>query len=441
MSGTTTIPENSSELASVSALRNHPNSNFVTVVVPGMPSVFQHALNQLHRAASLRPVRPELLQRLAQPDHEHHRTITITRDDGREDSYEAFRVQYNNLRGPYKGGIRFHPRVDLDEVRALALWMTLKCAVVGLPMGGGKGGVCVNPKELSVPELERLSRAYVRAFADVLGPHQDVPAPDVNTTPQIMAWMVDEFAKVTGDQTSATFTGKPIEAGGSQGRDIATALGGWFVFDALRSELGFSNGCTVAIQGFGNAGATAARLWSEAGCRVVAVSDSSGSVMREGGLDIPALLAHKETTGSVQDFPGAKNGTQEDVLTAAVDLLIPAALENQITAVLAPRIQAKVILELANGPTAPDADDLLFSRGIPVIPDILANAGGVTVSTFEWQQNLAGEHLSREEVEVQLKNVMQTAARAVWQTAQDVHTDLRRAAFLLGLQRLEEVLE
>jgi glutamate dehydrogenase (NADP+) len=307
-------------------------------------------------------------------------------------------------------------------------------------MGGGKGGITVDPKTLSKGELERLSRGWVRALADVLGPRKDVPAPDVNTTPEIMAWMSDEFAKMTGDATGAVITGKPLEAGGSEGRGTATAQGGFYVFEALREKLGLPESCRVVIQGFGNAGDHAAELWTRAGHRVVAVSDSKGAIVSDVSLDIAAVAAHKKTAGSVVGMAGTRTISNDELLALECDLLIPAALENQIRGDNAGTIRARAVMELANGPTTPEADDALFARGVAVVPDILFNAGGVTVSTFEWEQNLKGEHWGEAQVFERLKTIMDREANEIFATAQANRTDLRRAAFLVALRRLEEAM-
>ncbi|MDP3684912.1 MAG: Glu/Leu/Phe/Val dehydrogenase, partial [Ignavibacteria bacterium] len=346
----------------------------------------------------------EFIARLRQPDRDIRISIPVKMDNGSVKVFEGYRVEYNNALGPYKGGIRYHQDTEINEVKALAFWMTLKCAVVGIPMGGGKGGITVNPKELSKGELERLSRGWVQKLSDILGPKKDVPAPDVNTTPEIMAWMNDEYQKITGDKTGATFTGKPIDRRlsadrqGSEGRGTATAQGGFFVFEALKKELNLPEKCKVVIQGFGNVGSNAAHIFVKNGHTVIAVSDSKSAILKENGLDLEKVEAHKKNTGSLKDFPGAKNITNAELLELPCDLLIPAAFENQITSQNADKIRAKVILELANGPITPEADEFLFKKGIPVVPDILANSGGVTVSYFEWEQNLKNEHWSEKEV-------------------------------------------
>ena len=406
-----------------------------------MNTPFQNALEQLKRATRLVNFPEDFLQRMSHPDRQIRISIPLKRDDGRLEVLEGYRVQFNNARGPYKGGIRYHQDTDIEEVKALAFWMTLKCAVANIPMGGGKGGVTVNPKTLSQGELERLSREWMRRMSDVVGPHKDVPAPDVNTTPQIMAWMADEFAKATGDKSGAVITGKPIEAGGSEGRGTATAQGGFYVLETLREKLGLPVSCTVVIQGFGNAGEHAAEIWSRAGHKIIATSDSKAAVVNLDGLDVAALFAHKKATGSVGGFAGAQTISSEEVLYVPCDLLIPAALENQIREDNAGKIHAKVVFELANGPTTPQADDHLFARGIPVVPDILANSGGVTVSTFEWEQNLKGEHWSEEEVFSKLKTMMEKETNGIFARATSLKTDLRRAAFVIALERIQQAVK
>jgi glutamate dehydrogenase/leucine dehydrogenase len=402
-----------------------------------MSNPFQNAMTQLARAFSVQSFSQTVIDQLMQPNRQIRVAIPVVMDDGSTRLFEGYRVQHNNWRGPYKGGIRYHEQTDIEEVKALAFWMTLKCAVVNIPMGGGKGGITVNPKLLSARELEALSRGWMRTMHDVVGPKKDVPAPDVNTTPQIMAWMADEYAKMTGDFSGAVITGKPIENGGSQGRGTATAQGGFYVFDALREKLGLPLVCRVAIQGFGNAGSHAAELWTRAGHVFVATSDSKGAIYCEAGIDPKKLEEHKKATGSVMNFEGSTNISQQDLLVCDCDLLIPAALENQLTKENVGQVKARAILELANGPTTPEADDSFFERNIPVIPDILANAGGVTVSTFEWEQNLKGEHWSEEDVFKRLKEIMAREAQNIFDSALARKTDLRRAAFIVALDRLE----
>ncbi|MEK7080865.1 MAG: Glu/Leu/Phe/Val dehydrogenase [Patescibacteria group bacterium] len=406
-----------------------------------MQNPFQNAMAQLDKVAKIKNFGDEFIARLRQPDRDIRVSIPVEMDDGSLKIFEGYRVEYNNALGPYKGGIRYHPDTEINEVKALAFWMALKCAVAGIPMGGGKGGITVDPKILSKAELERLSRGWVRKLADILGPHKDVPAPDVNTTPEIMAWMADEFEKITGDKTKATFTGKPIENGGSQGRGQATGLGGFYVFDSLRAQIGLPEKCKVAIQGFGNVGGNAARIFAENGHTVIAVSDSKSAIVKEDGLDLEKVEAHKKNTGSLKDFPRAKNITNTELLELPCDLLIPAAFENVITEANANNIKAKAILELANGPISPEADEILFKKGIPVVPDILANSGGVTVSYFEWKQNLKNEHWTEKEVFEKLLPLMNDAAQKIFEKAEEHKTHLRMGAFILALERIKEKMQ
>lgn len=398
---------------------------------------FENALSQLSRVAAVRPTKPETLARLSRAEREVTVSIPVRMDDGTERIFEGYRVQHSSLRGPHKGGIRYHHDTNIDEVRALALWMTMKCSVAGIPMGGGKGGVTVDPKTLSKAELERLSRGWMQRMYPVLGPTRDVPAPDVNTTPEIMAWMADEYAKLTGDTSGAVITGKPLDKGGSEGRGISTALGGLYVYEALAEKLGLSGPQRIVIQGIGNAGATAARLFAGKGHSIIAISDSKGGIVSETGLDVAAAEAYKREKGTLAGFPGARAISNAELLELDTDVLMPAALENQITGENAARIRAKLVLELANGPTTPEADDALFARGIPVVPDILANSGGVIVSTFEWEQNRKGEHWGETDVLAKLKAILDEQSGLVHARAAELKTDLRRASFAIALDRLE----
>jgi glutamate dehydrogenase/leucine dehydrogenase len=351
-------------------------------------------------------------------------------------------VQYNDARGPFKGGIRYHWDTNLNEVKALSFWMAMKCAVVGIPYGGGKGGITVNPKELSTAELERLSRAWVQAMFHNIGPWKDVPAPDVYTTPQIMAWMVDEYSKLAGQWTPAAFTGKPLAVGGSEGRMFSTSQGGYYVFQAFAAlKKIVPRGTSVAIQGFGNVGAFAAEIFHAAGYKIVAVSDSKGGILNMKGLDVPAVVKHKEETGSVAGFTGSQAIDNTKILELKVDVLIPSALENVITEKNAGKIQAKVVVELANGPTTPEADIKLFKRGIPVIPDILANAGGVTGSYFEWVQNLNGDRWSEKDVLTKLQPIMVDSFNAVWKMAEKHKVNLRTGAYMVAIDRIAKAMK
>lgn len=397
---------------------------------------FENALSQLARATAVQAFPDAFIRQLSSPNREVRISIPVAMDDGHLEVYEGYRVEHNNARGPYKGGIRFHHDTDINEVKALAFWMTLKCAVADIPMGGGKGGVTVDPKKLSKHELEKLSRGWARGMADILGPKKDVPAPDVNTTPEIMSWMNDEYMKVSGEKTLATFTGKPLGMGGSEGRGAATGLGGWYVFSALREKYGIELGASVVIQGFGNVGGHAAEIFSSNGYKVIATSDSRGGIVKEDGLDVKALEEWKKENGTLAGFPGSRTLSNQELLELECDVLIPAALENQITGENADKIQAKFILELANGPITPEADEVLFGKGIPVIPDILANAGGVTVSTFEWEQNLKGETWSERDVNAKLKDILDFQSITIYEKSIVAETDMRRAAFIVALERL-----
>ena len=398
---------------------------------------FDNALRQLWKAASFGNIQEDLIRRLSSPDREITVTIPVKMDDGSVKLFQGYRVQHNNQRGPYKGGIRFHPEVDISEVKALALWMTIKTAVVNIAMGGGKGGVIVNPRALSNIELEKLSRGFVKAIYRNLGPKIDVPAPDVNTNAATMSWMVDEYEKITKDKTKATFTGKPLEQGGSEGRNEATGLGGFYVFESLQNLIGLPKTCTVAIQGMGNVGGFAAKFFSSFGHTVVAMSDSKGGIYNPQGLDVNSVEKYKEVHGSLQDYPDAQSLTNEELLELSVDVLVPAALEEQITKDNAENIKARIVLELANGPVTPEADDILFNNNIKVIPDVLANAGGVVVSSFEWEQNLSNQHWTKEVVLEKLKEIMVSQSLIVWAKAVDLGITMRQSAYLIAMERLE----
>lgn len=406
---------------------------------------FENAIAQLTKAAAyLSDAKTkEVVDMLNTPQRILNVSIPVRMDDGSLRLFQGYRVQHNNARGPYKGGIRFHSDVSMDEVKALALWMAMKCAVADLPLGGGKGGVIVDPKTLSVGELERLSRGYAYAIADCIGPHTDVPAPDVNTTGQIMGWMVEEYIKVKSETVKmsdeeklsqrATFTGKKIDDGGSEGREEATGLGGLYVLQAMLDLLGLKGKLTAAVQGFGNVGYNVAKFLTVAGITVVAVSDSKGGVYTESGLDPVATLEQKKKTGVLSGENAISNA---ELLELPVDILVPSALESVITKENAANIKAKVILEMANGPTTPEADEILFKNGVVVIPDILANSGGVTVSCFEWMQNLSREHWAKVDVNAKLKTQMGAASNAVWEISKKYTTDLRVAAYIVALERI-----
>ena len=368
--------------------------------------------------------------------------VPVVMDDGQLKVFTGYRIQHNNIRGPYKGGLRFHPKVDLDEVSSLAFWMTIKCAVADLPYGGAKGGITVDPKKLSRGELERLTRSYTRAVALFVGPDKDIPAPDVYTNPQIMAWFMDEYSKIKGRNVPAVVTGKPVEIGGSLGRDIATAQGGFYVLEMIYKKLKIKkNHAAAAIHGFGNAGMNFAKIASEAGYKVAAVSDSKGGIYNEKGLDIKKVIEHKEKTGSVINFSGAKNITNEKLLELPVKILVPAALERVITAKNAERIKAGIILELANGPTTPEADEKLYKKGILVAPDVLVNSGGVIVSYFEWVQNIRHFYWDLEKVNDRLKQQITKAFAAVWAAKEKYNIDMRLAAYIVAIEKLGKALK
>ena len=356
--------------------------------------------------------------------------------------FQGYRVQYNNARGPFKGGLRFHPDVDDDEVRALALWMTIKTAVVDIPFGGSKGGITLDPNELSERELERLSRGFVQALYRFIGPDQDIPAPDVNTTPQIMAWMADEYSRLIGYNAPGVITGKPLAFGGSEGRDEATGLGGFYILSLLKEKLSFvPEKTTIAIQGFGNAGYHFARLAYDVGHKIVCVSDSQGAIYDEAGLDPHKVQLAKEAEGSVIGYKECERIEGDAVLRQEVDVLVPAALGGVIHKDNANQIKAKVILELANGPTDTIADDILYKKGVIVVPDVLANAGGVTVSYFEWLQNRANEYWDKEQVKSRLKPIMERSFNEIWNLAKEKGVDLRKAAYALALKRIAASME
>jgi len=403
---------------------------------------FQNAQTQLNKSLSHMSVSERIAPLLSHPKRVIEVAIPVRMDDGSTKVFTGFRSQYNDALGPFKGGIRFHPGVTIDEVKALSLWMTIKCAVVGLPLGGGKGRVIVDPKTMSQGELERLSRGYIRALYRYLGPTEDVPAPDVYTNGQIMSWMLDEYETLVGHKAPGMITGKPLALGGSKGRDKATAQGGVFVLTELVKALQRNpKDLTVAIQGFGNAGSVVADLLTTEGYTIVAVSDSRGGVYRKEGLNITDVEVHKSQTESVVSFPEAETITNEQLLELPVDILIPAALENVITEHNADRIQAKYILELANGPITPEADDILHKKGIMSVPDILANAGGVTVSYFEQVQNATNYAWEAKEVQAKLEAIMKQAFKEVWAVTQEKNVPLRQAAYIVALRRITEAME
>lgn len=407
------------------------------------PNPFEVAQQQLDEAAEMLKLDPAIHELLRWPLRELHVTLPVKMDDGSTKIFHGFRVQYNDARGPTKGGIRFHPDETVDTVRALAAWMTWKCAVVDIPLGGGKGGVICNPKEMSNGELERLSRAYIRQVGRIIGLEKDVPAPDVYTNPQIMAWMVDEYSFLKGHNEFGVITGKPLALGGSAGRGDATARGGIYCLREAGKVLGIElKGATTAIQGYGNAGSFAHKLGAELlGLKVVAVSDSRGGIYNGNGLEFKAVLAHKEKTGSVVKFPGAEAIRNEALLELEVTVLVPSALESVITERNAANLRAEIVVELANGPTTPEADRILQGAGVYVIPDFLCNAGGVTVSYFEMVQNAYGYYWSEELVHERLDAKMTAAFHSVHQAAKEHAVHNRLAAYLVAVSRVAEAVK
>jgi glutamate dehydrogenase (NAD(P)+) len=400
---------------------------------------WQVAQQQFDLAAERLNLDPGLRRVLREPRRELTVHFPVKMDDGSVQVFTGYRIQHNLGRGPAKGGIRYHQDVSLDEVKALAMWMTWKCAVVGIPYGGGKGGVIVDPKKLSQKELEALSRRFFTEIEVLVGPERDIPAPDVNTNAQVMAWFMDTYSMHQGYTVPGVVTGKPISLGGSEGRNEATARGTVFCIIEAARHNGIDLGkARVAIQGFGNAGSIAAKLIAEEGSTVVAVSDSTGGIHNPGGLDVHRVIAWKKEHGTVQGFPGSTDVSNAEVLEVDCDILIPAALENQITARNAGNIQAKIVAEAANGPTTPDADQILFKDWKFMIPDILCNAGGVTVSYFEWVQDLNRDHWSEQVVNAKLKEIMVKAFQETLAIARRDQVDMRTAAYLLAVQRVAD---
>lgn len=400
---------------------------------------YQMAVQQFELAADKLNLSEDMREILRQPKRELIVNFPVRLDTGRIKTFTGYRVQHNVNCGPAKGGIRYGPDVTLDEVKALAMWMTWKCAVVGIPYGGAKGGVICDPKQMSPGELERLTRRYATEISIVIGPHSDIPAPDVNTNAQVMAWIMDTYSMHEGYSIPAVVTGKPLSIGGSEGRNDATATGVLFVTRQAARRIGMPlKGARVSIQGYGNAGAVAARLFHNEGCKIVAVSDTRGGIYNESGLDPAAVLRHKQERGSVIGFPQAQRVGVQDVLEVPCDILIPAATEGVIMEANADRVQARIVAEAANGPTTPEADKILFDKGVLVIPDILANAGGVTVSYFEWVQDLQSFFWGVEEITRKLEVIMNRSFKAVAEKADLYSCDMRLAANMLAISRVAE---
>ncbi|MCX7795391.1 MAG: Glu/Leu/Phe/Val dehydrogenase [bacterium] len=401
-------------------------------------NVWEVALEQFEIVAERLNLEPYIRERLKRPKRILTVNFPVRMDDGSIKFFEGYRVHHNVDRGPAKGGIRYHPSVSLDEVKALAMWMTWKCAVVNIPYGGAKGGVVCDPHKMSIGEIERLTRRYTTEISFFIGPEKDIPAPDVNTNPQIMAWIMDTYSMNMGYSIPQVVTGKPIEIGGSEGRVEATARGCLFTILKACNYLGLAiKNARVAIQGYGNAGYNLAKLIAREGAKVIAVSDSKGGIYNEDGLNPEIVMKHKVETGSVIDFPGGKNITNEELLKLNCDILVPAALEDQIHKDNADKIRAKIVAEAANGPTTPEADEILFRKGIFIIPDVLANAGGVTVSYFEWVQDLQSFFWTEEDVNQKLKEVMERSFDKVLEIfIKEKDINMRTAAYMLAIDRV-----
>lgn len=414
-------------------------------------SLFADASKRLEKALKVVTISDDALGRLKYPKSSLSVSIPIRMDDGSLQIFQGYRVRYDDTRGPGKGGVRYHPKVTLDEVQSLAFWMTFKCALLNLPFGGAKGGITVNPKALSKQELERLSRGYIDAIADFIGPNIDILAPDVYTNATIMGWMMDQYSIIKRQISPAVVTGKPLTMGGSLGRDTATATGAFYVINTILPKFEqFPQNTTVAVQGFGNAGAELAELLGKVGYKVVAVSDSKGGVYSKKGLDIPSIRQYRKSNqemkasyceGSVCNIVEHDVITNAELLSLDVDVLIPAALENQITSENAANVKAKYIFEVANGPITSAADEILEQNGIYVFPDILVNAGGVTVSYFEWVQNRSGLYWTLEEVNQRLQQKMVEETQKTWSISQELSISMRTAAYVHGLERLGEALD
>ncbi len=400
---------------------------------------YQNALKQLELAAQRLELDAGIHEILKHPERELTVHFPVKMDDGSHRSFTGYRVQHNIARGPSKGGVRYSPLTDLDEVRALSMWMTWKCAIVNIPFGGAKGGVVCDPKQLSPGELERLTRRYTSEISIVIGPNTDIPAPDMGTNPQVMAWMMDTYSMQHGRTVPAVVTGKPVAIGGSEGRADATGRGITFIArEALRERGRSLTNATVAVQGFGNVGGTAAKIFHELGAKVVAVSDAIGGIYNPGGLDIPALQECANRDGTLTTHSSGKQISSAELLELDCDILVPAAIENQITTENAPRIKADIIIEGANGPTTPAADRILQERGVFLVPDVLANAGGVVVSYFEWVQDLQCFFWQEEEVNAKMEAIMTRAYRDVRQMARREEVDMRLAAYLIGVRRVAD---
>jgi len=409
-----------------------------------MSKVYENAMRQLEEAAKVIQLDSHLIEVLENPKNIVQFTIPLRRDNGKVELYHGYRVQHNDARGPYKGGVRYHPQVDLDEVKSLAFWMSIKTAVVGIPFGGAKGGVTVDPKKLSIIEKEYLSRGYVRGIKNNIGPEKDIPAPDVNTDGQVMAWMMDEYTSFAGKHEPAAFTGKPVEVGGMPDREPATGQGGVYVLaEHVESFPDKKKEYTIAIQGFGNVGRFFAEIihYSDLPFTIIGVSDSSGAVVNKDGIDIPFLVSHKKETGKVCDFESCSNLTEEDFFALDADIFVPAALENALTPERAKKMKAKIVLELANGPTTAEGEKILTEKGVTIIPDVLANAGGVVVSYFEWVQGQSGNLWESEEVQRRLQRLLTASYQDIRALMEQYGIGMRQAAYVLAISRIAKAVE
>jgi glutamate dehydrogenase/leucine dehydrogenase len=401
---------------------------------------FDKFLAQIETVRGLADFSDDVYQQLREVKRFLAVSLPVKMDNGEVKIFKGFRSQYNDARGPFKGGIRFHQNVNEAEVKALSAWMAFKCAVVDIPLGGGKGGIIVDPKKLSQGELERLSRGYIRAIAPIIGDRVDIPAPDVNTDGKIMSWMLDEYETIRGHHEPGVITGKPLALGGSKARSYSTAQGGFYVLDSAVKKLGIKKGATVAIQGFGNAGMNIALILEKAGYKITSVSDSKGVIFHKKGLNISDVVKYKEATGSLVGYKKAEGITEEKRFAEKTDIFIPAALENSITAENAKVLKVKLILELANGPITPEADAILNAGGVTILPDILANAGGVVVSYFEQVQNASNYYWEEKEVLEKLEKIMRTAFDEVWKTSKEKKTSVRNGAYVVAVMRIAEAM-
>jgi len=409
---------------------------------PKLKDQFKNAQKQLLNVSKILELNQDTVNQLLVPNRFIEVNFPVKMDDGSIKTFRGYRSQHNNANGPYKGGIRFSLEVSESEVKALSMWMTWKCAVVNIPFGGGKGGVIVNTKQLSKNELERLSRNFIKAIHEAIGPDKDVPAPDMYTTPEIMTWMVDEYSKLVGKDSPAVITGKPVEKGGSKGRTEATGQGGVFVLQKLAEKENLTpQNTTVAVQGSGNVGYYFAKLASQLGFKVVTLSDSKGGIFNPKGLDIDKAIKHKNETGSFSQYQDAQPISNKELLELEVDVLVPAAIENVITADNADNIKAKYIIEMANGPVTPNADVILNKKGVLVVPDILANSGGVTVSYFEWLQNKQNESWSTDKVTQKLEKIITSAFDDTWNSMKKYQTDMRMGAYALAVSRVVKAMK